>query len=114
MNLMNISIEAGSPTAPEVQALTALLRSEIPGVNVMYRMKTRDSGAVHHVLQFISQHETGAAIYVAGAVTKKVIDVVADWANATWFKKTPRGGSVVIYGPDGQPVKTIERDEKIT
>lgn len=109
---MNISIDAGPPSAPEVQALTTALRDEVPDVHVMYRMRARDSGVTHQVAQFIADHEGGAAIYVAGVVTKKVIDLVADWAKATWFRKSPPGGSVVIYGPDGKVVKTIERDEQ--
>jgi len=109
---MNISIDAGAPSSSEVQALAIALRTGIPGVNVMYRLKARDSGVTHHVLQFISEHGKEAGIYVAGVVTKKVIDVVAEWAKERWFKKTPPGGSVVIYGPDGQVVKTIERGDK--
>jgi hypothetical protein len=70
---------------------------------------------VHEILVFISAHKetlTGIAAYPAGkvvkAVTKKMADIiankVAEWAKP--FKKhTYR---VLLYGPDGEPVKGVE------
>jgi hypothetical protein len=106
---MNISIDAGPASDPDVQALATALREGIPEAKILYRVRVRDESVVHNVLHFLAQNGPRAAIYAGGVVTTKLVDIAAAWAKKRWFAKDPPGESVVIFGPDGQPIKTITR-----
>jgi hypothetical protein len=52
-----------------------------------------------------------AAIAIGALAGKKAIDIIADLAKK-WLENRPEADEIVIYGPDGKPVKIVHRDGK--
>lgn len=106
---MKVTLAVAGPGDADVKALVTAIQTVEADAKILYRLRASD-GEVHNVLQFVAQHRAEAAIYVGGVVTKKLVEVVAEWARNRWFGREDSGDAVTIYGPNEEVVKVVRRD----